>query len=72
MFCVICKFEYLLKIFILVYVFFIILGETFVTRKITRSVAKIFLNELDYFELGNLDSKRDWGHAKDYIEVCYC
>lgn len=44
-------------------------GENFVTRKITRSVAKISLGLLDYFELGNLDSKRDWGHAKDYVEV---
>ena len=43
-------------------------GETFVTRKITRSVAKIFLNQLDCFELGNLDAKRDWGHARDYVE----
>lgn len=44
-------------------------GENFVTRKITRSVAKISLGQLEYVELGNLDSKRDWGHAKDYIEV---
>jgi len=43
-------------------------GETFVTRKITRSVAKIHLNQLEFFELGNLDSMRDWGHAKDYVE----
>nr|ACO15334.1 GDP-mannose 4,6 dehydratase [Caligus clemensi] len=43
-------------------------GENFVTRKITRSVAKIELGLLDFFELGNLDSKRDWGHAKDYVE----
>lgn len=46
-------------------------GENFVTRKITRSVAKISLNQLEYFELGNLDSKRDWGHAKDYIEAMW-
>lgn len=39
------------------------------TRKITRSVAKIYLGHLEKFELGNLDSKRDWGHAKDYVEV---
>lgn len=39
------------------------------TRKITRSVAKITLGLLINFELGNLDSKRDWGHAKDYVEV---
>lgn len=45
-------------------------GETFVTRKITRSVAKIHLGFLDKFELGNIDSQRDWGHAKDYVEVC--
>lgn len=44
-------------------------GENFVTRKITRSVAKIHLGLLDSMELGNLDSKRDWGHAKDYVEV---
>jgi len=43
-------------------------GETFVTRKITRSVAKIHLNQMEVFELGNLDSMRDWGHAKDYVE----
>merc|ERR1711988_185454 len=43
-------------------------GETFVTRKITRSVAKIHLDQLDCFELGNLDSMRDWGHARDYVE----
>jgi GDPmannose 4,6-dehydratase len=44
-------------------------GDNFVTRKITRSVAKIYLGQQDYFELGNMDSKRDWGHAKDYVEV---
>ncbi|XP_076370716.1 GDP-mannose 4,6 dehydratase-like isoform X2 [Tachypleus tridentatus] len=46
-------------------------GETFVTRKITRSVAKIVLGEQECFELGNLDSKRDWGHAKDYVEAMW-
>lgn len=46
-------------------------GENFVTRKITRSVAKIYLGQLDCFELGNLDSKRDWGHAKDYVEAMW-
>lgn len=46
-------------------------GETFVTRKISRSVAKIHLGQLDHFELGNLDSKRDWGHAKDYVEAMW-
>lgn len=44
-------------------------GENFVTRKITRSVAKIAIGSLDCIQLGNLDSKRDWGHAKDYVEV---
>ena len=43
-------------------------GENFVTRKITRGVAKISLNQQEFIELGNLDSKRDWGHAKDYVE----
>lgn len=47
----------------------IFLGETFVTRKITRSVAKIALGQMEYFELGNLDAKRDWGHARDYVLV---
>lgn len=46
-------------------------GENFVTRKITRSVAKIYLDQLESFELGNLDSKRDWGHAKDYVEAMW-
>lgn len=44
-------------------------GENFVTRKITRSVAKIHLGQIESFELGNLDARRDWGHAKDYVEV---
>ena len=39
-------------------------GETFVTRKVTRSVAKIHLGSMKVLELGNLDSRRDWGHAK--------
>jgi GDPmannose 4,6-dehydratase len=43
-------------------------GETFVTRKITRAVAKISLGMQSKFYLGNLDAQRDWGHAKDYIE----
>ncbi|KAK1206901.1 GMDS dehydratase, partial [Pygoscelis papua] len=43
-------------------------GANFVTRKISRSVAKIHLGQLDCFSLGNLDAKRDWGHARDYIE----
>lgn len=44
-------------------------GETFVTRKVTRELAKIQLGLSECLELGNLDSKRDWGHAVDYIEV---
>lgn len=43
-------------------------GREFVTRKITDSVAKIALSKLDVLELGNLDAKRDWGFAKDYVE----
>ena len=43
-------------------------GETFVTRKITRAVAKISLGLQENLHLGNLDAKRDWGHAKDYVE----
>ncbi|HEY4785448.1 MAG TPA: GDP-mannose 4,6-dehydratase [Bacteroidales bacterium] len=46
-------------------------GETFVTRKITRAVARIALGMQDKVYLGNLSSKRDWGHAKDYIEAMY-
>ena len=42
-------------------------GETFVTRKITRAVARIALGQKEKFYLGNLDAKRDWGHAKDYV-----
>jgi GDPmannose 4,6-dehydratase len=45
-----------------------LLSLEFVTRKITDSIAKIKLGKLDYFELGNLDAKRDWGYAKDYVE----
>jgi GDPmannose 4,6-dehydratase len=44
-------------------------GETFVTRKITRALARIKLGLQDCLFLGNLDSKRDWGHARDYIEM---
>jgi len=43
-------------------------GETFVTRKITRAVAAIHLGQQDCLYLGNLDAKRDWGHARDYVE----
>ncbi len=46
-------------------------GETFVTRKITRGVAKIALGLQDKIYMGNLDAKRDWGHAKDYVEAMY-
>lgn len=46
-------------------------GETFVTRKITRAAAKIALGLQDKLYLGNLNSKRDWGHAKDYVEAMY-
>lgn len=44
-------------------------GENFVTRKITRALARIKLGLQDRLYLGNLDAKRDWGHAKDYIEM---
>lgn len=43
-------------------------GREFVTRKITDSVAKISLGQLDCLELGNIDAKRDWGYAKEYVE----
>lgn len=46
-------------------------GETFVTRKITRAVAKIAMGMQDKLFLGNLNAKRDWGHAKDYIEAMW-
>ena len=44
-------------------------GETFVTRKITRALARIKLGLQDNLFLGNMDAKRDWGHAKDYVEM---
>jgi GDP-mannose 4,6-dehydratase len=44
-------------------------GETFVTRKISRAIARISLGLDDCLYLGNLDSKRDWGHARDYVEM---
>ena len=44
-------------------------GETFVTRKITRAMARIKLGLQDCLYLGNMDAKRDWGHAKDYVEM---
>ena len=46
-------------------------GETFVTRKITRAASKIALGLQDKLYLGNLDAKRDWGHAKDYVKVMW-
>ncbi len=46
-------------------------GETFVTRKITRAVARIALGLQDKIYLGNLDSQRDWGHAKDFVEAMW-
>jgi GDPmannose 4,6-dehydratase len=44
-------------------------GETFVTRKITRAMARIFLGLQDHLFMGNLNARRDWGHAKDYVEM---
>ncbi len=44
-------------------------GETFVTRKITRALARIHLGQQECLYLGNLDAKRDWGHARDYVEM---
>ncbi|XP_071508492.1 LOW QUALITY PROTEIN: GDP-mannose 4,6 dehydratase-like [Diadema antillarum] len=46
-------------------------GETFVTRKITRAVAKISLGQQEELQLGNLDAQRDWGHARDYVEAMW-
>ncbi|MBZ9632339.1 GDP-mannose 4,6-dehydratase [Salegentibacter sp. LM13S] len=46
-------------------------GETFVSRKITRAVARIALGLQDKFYLGNLDAQRDWGHAKDYVRMMW-
>ena len=46
-------------------------GETFVTRKITRAMARIKLGLQDSLYLGNMDAKRDWGHARDYIEMMW-
>ncbi len=46
-------------------------GEEFVTRKITSSVAKIKLGQLDVLKLGNLDAKRDWGYAQEYVEAMH-
>jgi len=46
-------------------------GENFVTRKVTRGIAQILAGKLDKLRLGNLDSKRDWGHARDYVEAMW-
>lgn len=46
-------------------------GETFVTRKITRALARIKLGTQDCLYLGNMDAKRDWGHARDYVEMMW-
>ncbi len=46
-------------------------GETFVTRKITRAVAKMSMGMQDCLYMGNIDAKRDWGHAKDYVEAMW-
>ena len=46
-------------------------GETFVTRKITRGLSRISVGEQDILYLGNLNSKRDWGHAKDFVEAMW-
>jgi len=46
-------------------------GETFVTRKITRALSKISVGMQDILELGNLNAKRDWGHAKDFVEAMW-
>ncbi len=46
-------------------------GENFVTRKITRGIAQILAGKIDQIHLGNLDSKRDWGHARDYVEAMW-
>ncbi len=46
-------------------------GETFVTRKITRGIAQLIAKKIDAIYLGNLEAKRDWGHAKDYVEAMW-
>lgn len=46
-------------------------GETFVTKKITKAVAKIRAGRQEFLSLGNIDAKRDWGHAKDYVEAMW-
>ena len=46
-------------------------GETFVTKKITKAAARIFQGKQEFLTLGNLDAKRDWGHARDYVEAMW-
>ncbi|GIZ51040.1 GDP-mannose 4,6-dehydratase [Noviherbaspirillum aridicola] len=46
-------------------------GETFVTRKITRGLARVVMGQQDCIYLGNLDARRDWGHARDYVEMMW-
>ena len=46
-------------------------GETFVTRKITQGLSRISVGIQNVLYLGNLDAKRDWGHAKDYVEAMW-
>ena len=46
-------------------------GETFITRKVTRAVARIKYGLQDSFNVGNSDAKRDWGYAKDYVEAMW-
>lgn len=49
----------------------ILRGESFVTRKITKNIAKVLTGKIDFFELGNINSKRDWGSSEDYIEAMW-
>ena len=46
-------------------------GETFVTKKITKAAARIFQGKQEFLTLGNLDAKRDWGHARDFVEAMW-
>lgn len=46
-------------------------GENFVTRKVTRGIGQILAGKMDKLRLGNMDSKRDWGHARDYVEAMW-
>jgi GDP-D-mannose dehydratase len=62
----VCKTKIENRFYLLIYE-----GDNFVTRKITRGVAKIHLKQQQTLELGTLDSKRDWGHARDYIEAMW-